>query len=182
MMVIKKIEKTMKRLQLYVMLLLMTGLANSCIKNEEALINNSTVEFDAAAFNANASGLTYPIVTRVPGFGRAISTSVDPTLNKNSGTINLRINLVGPQKSTDTEVSYQIVSSASTAVAGVHYTAPSGTVIIPANSSFGELSLQVLNLGSAPPSSVVLVLEITSATNNTLPSENYKMLGLRIAQ
>jgi hypothetical protein len=172
----------MKRLHSYILLALMTALFNSCVKNEEAMINNSFVEFDASAFNANAAGRTYPVVTRVPGYGRAISTGADPVLNKNSGTIKLRINLVGPQKNTDTEVSYQVVASESTAVAGVHYAAPSGTVTIPANSSFGELSLQILNLGTAPPSSVDLVLEITSATNNTSPSENYKLLGLRIAQ
>src|SRR5688500_8280221 len=80
-----------------------------CIKNEEVVYQrNPVVEFDAATWNAKASGLNYPILTRVPPVGRAANTN-DPSLRRTSGTITLRVNLVGPQMTTDTEINYEVM-------------------------------------------------------------------------
>jgi hypothetical protein len=161
-------------------LLAAAGLA-SCVKNEEVTFNGAVVEFDATTWNANAVGVNYPILTRIPPFGRAVNTTADSTLNKRRGTIKIRINLVGPQRSTPTEVTYQVVQGSTTAVAGTHYTALPGTVTIPANSSFGDIDLQLLNNAATTPASVDLVLEITGGAGITV-NPNYNRVGLRISQ
>src|SRR5687768_10540977 len=87
------------------LLFILTG----CIKNEEVVYQrNSVVEFDAATWNAKVSGEKYPLLTRVPPYGRAANTN-DPSLRRTSGTINLRVNLVGPQLTTDTEIPFWVM-------------------------------------------------------------------------
>jgi hypothetical protein len=72
-----------------------------------------------------------------------------------------------------------VVGDKTTAVSGTHYTVPA-TVTIPANTSYGILPVTVLNPG-ATSGSVDLVLQIDG--NETVkPSENFKKLGIRIAQ
>ena len=154
-------------------------LFTGCIKNDPVLYSASQAEFDAATWNANAAGLTYPILTRVPAQGIATGSS-QPLLTRTSGTIQLRINLVGAQRSTATTFNYQVVAAESTAVGGTHYTTPSGTGTIPANSSFGYITLDILNPG-ATSGSKVLVLQLIDNTD-LKANFNYSKVGLSIAQ
>jgi hypothetical protein len=173
----------MNKLKISLFILLASLSIVSCVKNEEAIYTGASVEFDATTWNANAAGVTYPILTRVPPFARAVNTTVDSTLNKTRGTIKIRINLVGPQKSTPTEVTYQVLQSATTAVAGTHYVALPGKLTIPANASFADIDLQLINNPAPPPpASVDLVLELTGANNGATINPNYNKVGLRIAQ
>ena len=177
-----------------------------CIKNDPVLINVVKAEFDATALNANAAGKTFPIIPRIPGFGRAVSTSLDSTLRRSSGTISIRINLVGRQSSKEETVSYSVspVSGLDStifpatiagqsptapsgkifitnAVAGTHYSALSGLVTIPANSSFGFLTINILNPGATPAAGRYLGLKLTEL-GTIKPSFNYSELGLIIDQ
>lgn len=154
----------------------------SCIKNENPVFVRSVVEFDAAAYNANAAGLTFPLLTRVPGYGRAASSG-DPALSRtNTGVKKFRVNLIGGQLPTPTKVYYQVFAG-TTAVEGVHYKKPSGEVTIPANSSFGEMEIEILNPGApATPGPVELRLLLTGGGNGVTSSTNYRIIGLRIAQ
>lgn len=168
-------------------LLILTGFLSilflgSCIKNEDNIFVSSVVEFDAAAYNANAAGLTFPLLTRVPGYGRAASTA-DPALSRNNpGVKKFRVNLIGGQLPTPTKVFYQVFAG-TTATEGVHYNKPSGEVTIPANSSFGEMEIEILNPGSpATPDPVELRLLLTGGENGVTSSVNYRIIGLRIAQ
>jgi hypothetical protein len=86
---------------------------------------------------------------------------------------------VGAQRATATAVTYQVVATGTTAVSGTHFTT-TGTATIPANSSFGEVEIQILNPGSTTTSRD-LVLELTGAADLP-PSANEKGLGIRIAQ
>lgn len=169
----------MKYIKYYtvILALLVSGLT-SCIKEEYTTLQGSFVEFDAATYNANAAGLTYPILTRFVRYGEA-SNNADPALTRTSGLIKFRINLVGPQRSTATTVTYQVVPTATTAVPGTHFTT-SGTVTIPANSSFGEVEVQILNPGATTGSKDLVLVLIGSS--DLPPSENDKSLGIRIAQ
>jgi hypothetical protein len=154
----------------------------SCIKNENPVFVKSVVEFDAAAYNANAAGLAFPVLTRVPGYGRSANSS-DPALTRNSpGIKKFRVNLIGGQLPTPTKVFYQVYAG-TTAIEGVHYKKPSGEVTIPANSSFGEMEIEILNPG--PPSStdpIELRLLLTGGENGVTSSANYRVIGLNIAQ
>jgi hypothetical protein len=153
----------------------------SCIKNENPVFTNSIVEFDAAAYNANASGLTYPILTRIPGYSRAAS-SADPLLSRNNpGIKKFRVNLIGGQFPTATKVFYTVFTG-TTATENVHYKKLSGEVLIPANSSFGELEVEILNPGANTPATRDLNLQITGGENGITSSVNYRIISLRIAQ
>lgn len=170
----------MKHIKYYsiVLIVLVMGLS-SCIKEKPVLLQRFFVEFDAATYNANAAGRTYPILTRLVRYGEPINNA-DPLLTRTSGLVKFRINLVGPQRSTPTTITYIVVAAGTTAVAGTHFTT-TGTTIIPANSSFGEVEIQILNPGATTTGPRVLVLELIGAAD--LPaSENEKQLGISIAQ
>lgn len=152
---------------------------NGCIKNDPVVYKDTKIEFDAAIWNANGAGLTYPILTRVPAQNIATGAS-QPSITRTSGSVQLRVNLVGAQRSTPTTFTYQVVSAESTAVAGTHYTTPSGTGTIPANSSFGIITIDILNPG-ATSGSKVLVLQLID-NNDVKVSVNYAKVGLSIAQ
>lgn len=161
------------------------------------------IEVDATVLNAKATGRDYPLLTRVPGYGRpvittastvtdvtpAITIPADPLITRTSGTIKLRVNLVTAQRPSAEEVIYKVVDSeviggtstvVTTAVAGTHYTT-SGKFTIPANSSFGEIEIQVLNPGTSSATPRVLVLEL-SGNANLQPAGNYKKVAISIAQ
>lgn len=169
----------MKRI--HILLLTLVCAIAGCIKNEEVVYKrNPVVEFDAATWNANAAGANYPILTRVPAYGRVIVTA-DPALTRSSGTIKVRVNLVGHQRSTDTEMTYEIMPSLTTAMPTVHYAPVTGKYIIPANSSYGEITLQILNPLTSSSTARDLALQLISGPD-IYASENYKIIVLRIAQ
>ena len=152
---------------------------SSCIKNHLTVWTQTRVELDAATWNGNAVGLTYPIVNRVPVYGAAVSSLNQPSLlSRTTAPFQIRVNLVGPQSKTDTPISYRIAPE-STAISGVHYSALSGSTVIPANSSFGYITITPLNPG-ATSGSVVLVIELLNSTVQV--SVNYNKVGLSIAQ
>lgn len=150
-----------------------------CTKNEIATFTGAQVEFDATTWNANAAGLNYPFLIRIPVPG-IVTPASQPLITRSSGSVPLRINMVGPQKTTDTEFAYQVVATESTAVAGTHYAALSGKGTIPANSSFATVTVTILNPG-AGTGTRDLVLQLID--NGPLKANtNYSKVGLRIAQ
>jgi hypothetical protein len=169
-----------------------TTLFASCLKDNETKYKGDFVEIDAAVYTANSAGVTYPIITRLPQYGQPIISAAiaasggfpaipaDPLITRASGTIKFRVNLVGPQRSTATTIGYTVVATGTTAVAGTHFTTGS-TLVIPANSSFGEIEVQILNPGVASSTPRDLILELTGAADLP-PSENEKRLGVRISQ
>lgn len=167
----------MKKIKIYIIALVALTIS-SCIKEGNIVYNGIELEWDAATYNANAAGVTYPILTRVAGYGRAVVTT-DPTITRTSGSIKFRVNLVGAQRSSPITVNYTVLSSVTTAVAGTHYNT-SGTFTIPANSSFGEVQVDILNPG-ATSGMTDLVLELVP-TSDIKISANDKDLGIRIAQ
>ena len=158
------------------LLFVLTG----CVKNTLTTYQDAPkVEWDASSWNANAVGVTYPFLVRIPTPGAATPSS-QPLITRSSGNVQLRVNLVGLQRSTDSQFTYTVSASESTAVAGKHYSTLSGTGTIPANSSFGFVTVPILDPG-ASSGTVDLVLQLTD--NSTyVASVNYAKVGLRIAQ
>lgn len=172
----------MKKIKVYFSLIVATfALLTSCIKQDSKLYSAGTVvEFDATVLNAPAVGKTFPLLTRVPVYGIAASTANPLITRTTPGVIRFRVNLVGAQSSSDRTITYRVVPSESTAVSGTHYT--SGTsLVIPANTSFGELSVNILNSGVSG-ANVNLVFELVGDGSNVTASANYKFLGMTIAQ
>jgi hypothetical protein len=171
----------MKRITTLILAIATVSLLGSCVKNELPVFTAPVAEFDAASWNANAAGLSFPILTRVPGYGRAASTA-DPLLTRTSpGIKKFRVNLVGQQMPTETEVYVIMNSVTSTAVAGTHYRSFTPVVKIPANTSFGEVDVEILNPGVAGAART-LELILSSGTNGIKSNPNYNRIRLSIAQ
>jgi hypothetical protein len=172
---------------------------------------NTVAEIDAAVLNPATAGTTYPILTRIPFAGRPVLTADSTLRRLNNTTIRIRINLVGPQSGKDETVGFttfttspvttiafgatatgQTPSAPATttasplsllsAVANTHYVvASSGTVTIPAKSSFGYIDVVIVNSGPTAGQARFLGIEINNA--GTIPANpNYSKIGLAIDQ
>ena len=175
----------MKKFSIFLFTISFILLLTACIKNDEPVYTSAVVELDAATWNANSVGVTYPILVLRPPFGRAPSQAnwiigLDSVVTRKTGTIQLRVNLVGAQQAGPLEVTYEVVTGATTAIPGTHYTQLPGKVTIPAKSSFGYIDIPILNPG-ATSGTVDLVIRLTGGTGVTI-SPNYNTVGLRISQ
>ena len=93
-------------------------LMTSCIKQIEKTFEGQTVvEIDATPLNSVASGVNYPILTRVVPEDRPVSTTADSTLRRFSGRVRVRVNVVGPQASAERTLGYKVFSSPITSIA-----------------------------------------------------------------
>lgn len=194
-----------KLLSIPVMALGLLFSLSGCIKNDPVLIEGAKVEFDATALNPNAVGLTFPILARVPAFGRVANTT-DSTLRRSPQTIRVRINLVGAQLSSPGTVGYEVSTTSpistfnmpatitgqtpsapagtlaiSNAVAGTDYVALSGKIDFPANSSFAFINITILNPGPTAGQGKYIGLKLNNS-GSIQPSVNYSELGLVIDQ
>jgi hypothetical protein len=165
------------------LVLIFTG----CTKLNEPIFTDGLIEFDAAAYHSKAVGFPFPLLNRVPrGFGRATSTAMDPvtTTRTTTDTVRMRINLVGPQRTSAETVTVRVSSTFTTAIEGTHFDLLDKTVTIPANSSFGIARWVIRNPGAPPagsPTTVQVIFELVG--NESLrPSENFKYVGWTIAQ
>jgi hypothetical protein len=171
----------MKRITTFILAIATISLLGSCVKNELPVFTAPVAEFDAASWNANAAGLNFPVLTRVPGYGRPVAAA-DPLLTRTSpGIKKFRVNLIGQQLPTESEVYVIHNNVTSTAVAGTHYKSYSPVVKIPANSSFGEVEVEILNPGVAGAART-LELILSTGTNGVKGNPNYNTIRLSIAQ
>lgn len=176
----------MKNILIFFLTILTASIFSSCSKNDPVTIGaQKFVEFDATVLNTPITGQTYPVLSRVPAYGAAVVSS-NPSITRTSGTVKFRVNLVGAKQSSDQTINYRVVSNptlptgVNAAVAGTHFN--TGTsFVIPANASFGELTINVLNPGVSSATPVGLVIELLG-NNDVRPSENYKFLGIQISQ
>ncbi len=177
----------------------------SCIKQlDKAFTGKTVVEIDASPLNSNFAGVTYPIITRIPSDGVPVRT-IDSTLRRFSGTVKLRVNLVGPQVAQEQTIGYKIFNSPTAsisfpatasgqtpatsagtltvmdAVAGTHFTALSGKCTIPANSSFGYIDIPVRNAGATALQGRFIGIQLDS-TGSLMPNPNYCRIGMVIDQ
>ena len=97
-----------------------------------------------------------------------------------SATITLTVNLIGPQQSSPVTVG--VTTEGSTAVEGTNFSFPNGSdVTIPANSSFGELTINVLDANITPGQSVDLNLELTQSADGSIQgADNLDDFTIRI--
>ena len=152
----------MKKIFALLSLVLVVGFT-SCIEQDYPLWNGSLVEFQDAVVRTPVTGQKYPRIT--------VANTV--------GTVSLQVNLVAPQRSTEETINYSVVAEGTTAVAGTDFTT-SGTLVIPANSSTGTLTVNVVNTGRLG-GSVDLLLQLDG--NATISSsQNYNQVQLRITR
>lgn len=104
------------------------------------------------------------------------------TINEGTGELQLRVNLIGPQRSSASEVTFSVVEDETTAVRGTHYELPNNfTVTIPANSSFGYVNLDILDAGMPSSESRILRLELGDSPDGSITAaENMKHFTVTI--
>jgi len=195
----------MKKYSIYLVAGVTALIFSSCIKQIDKTFQGATVvEIDATPLNSVATGQTYPILTRIARHGVPVATS-DSTLRRLNGTVRVRVNLVGPQTGADQTIGYKIFNSpiatisfpatasgqtpsraagtlnVTNAVPGTHYTALSGIITIPANSSFGYIDLAILDAGATASSARFIGIQLDSS-GTLKPNPNYNKLGLVIDQ
>jgi hypothetical protein len=175
----------MKKLIFIVPLLAL--ILTSCIKDSEVKFEGkSFVEFDANTFNAPTSPYPYNVVTRVVPFGYASATSY-PLVSRTTGSVKLRVNLVGRKFSTDQQIMYTILSTPAPvspnalAVSGTHFTTNS-MLTIPANSNFGELTVNILNTGTTSTTLREVHLQLVGNSEVSASGGSSNAVALRISQ
>jgi len=136
---------------------------SSCIEQNYPTFDRHIVEFQDAVVRTPVSGQVYPRIT-VPN---------------TVGTVTLQVNLVGAHKPADEVIQYTVAASGTTAAAGVDYTTAS-TLVIPKGSSFGTLTVNVINTGKLG-GSVDLLLQIIG-NDKTGVSPSYDRVQLRITR
>lgn len=197
----------MKKIFLYISLPLVFA---SCIKQlEKTYTGQPVVEIDATPLNSPASGVTYPILTRIPMDAKPLVATRDSTLRRYNGTVKIRVNLVGPQMTQDQTVGYKIFTTSPVAtiaygatvttpvaqtpaaaaatlnvqpaMAGTHFETLNGVVTIPANSSFGYIDVVIKNNGATAGQARFLGIQLDS-TGTLKPNPNYNKIGITIDQ
>lgn len=94
----------------------------SCIKQlDKTFTGQPVVEIDATPLNSVASGVNYPILTRIPPEAKPVVNTRDSSLRRYNGTVKIRVNLVGPQMPSDQTVGYKVFTTSP--VATIAYTA-----------------------------------------------------------
>jgi hypothetical protein len=144
---------------LFFILFAATTVLSSCMKDRENIYDGpSVVEF-------------------VP-----LTASIKKGTTATPGTATAVVQLVGPQVSTPTELSYSIATT-STGVNGTDYTiaGTAGKVTIPANSSSANIVITALPATFPATGSKTVVLNLLG-NDSFKPSENYKTYTLTITQ
>lgn len=160
----------MKTIFIYGVLIALSVLTTSCFDDMEIKYDGPTqVEFETAVRTNPAVGRTYPLV------GTANSLTASPT-------ITTQINLVGPQRSGDLTVRVLPETTTTTAATRSYTLLNSGNVVIPANTSFGSLSIAVSRATSATAALANLVIVIDSTNTDYKASPNYRRIGYTIRQ
>lgn len=136
---------------------------SSCIEQNYPVWEDHVVEFQDAVVRAPLAGQVYPRIT--------VANTV--------GTVNLQVNLVGAHRPSDEIITYSVVADGTTATAGRDYVAP-GTLTIPAGSSFGTLTVNVVNTGKIG-GSVDLLLQVVG-NDEIGTSANYNKVQIRITR
>jgi hypothetical protein len=135
---------------------------SSCIEQNYPVWEGSLVEFQDAVVRAPIAGQKYPRIT--------VANTV--------GTVNLQVNLIGAHRTSDETIAYSVVAEGTTAIARDYSVA--GTVVIPANSSTGTLTVTIPNTG-ALGGSVDLLLQLDG--NATIgSSQNHNQVQIRITR
>jgi hypothetical protein len=160
----------MKTILIYGVLIALSVLTTSCFDDMEIKYDGPTqVEFETAVRTNPAVGRTYPLVAT------ANSLTASPT-------VTTQINLVGPQRSSDLTVRVLPEATTTTAAAQSYTLLNGGNVVIPANSSFGSLSVAVSRATSATAALANLVIVIDSTNTDYKANPNYRRIGYTIRQ
>lgn len=135
---------------------------SSCIEQNYVLWEGALVEFQDAVVRAPVTGQKYPRIT--------VANTV--------GAVNLQVNLIGAHRTAEETITYTVVQEGTTATSADYAT--SGSLVIPAGSSFGTLTVTVKDTGKIG-GSVDLLLQLVG--NSAIQSSvNHNQVQIRITR
>jgi hypothetical protein len=104
------------------------------------------------------------------------------TVDDGAGTLDVDVQLIGEQRSSDVDISYVVVDSLTDAVEGTHYTLNTPSpVTISANSSETQVEITVEDAGMASGEFAILTLALEDNSGaNIKAAENLRFFELTI--
>lgn len=155
-----------KKISVFALLITLSAALSSCFKNydqEYFQYKTQTVEFDDAVTNSRASSKHYPML---------------PGLTALNGVKKYRVNFFGKQSSKDELIDFKIDLSESTALEGRDFRIINADkkVLVPANSSFGYVEVEVLPTLQGQKQ---LVLELLG-NSTVVVAKTYRSIGIQL--
>jgi hypothetical protein len=150
----------MKKVYSFFLLLAIAASTTACFEDSRVVFAGILAEFNETVVRTPALGVTYPLIA----------------VRNAAGQVTTRVNLVGPQQTTEQVLRVSIDPVSTAQAANYRF---GGTVTIPANSSFGDLQFEVLNATGVPTAGLNLVF-VLEGNETVRPSENYRRVGFRI--
>ena len=184
----------MKKIFNLALLVVLAFSFTSCFKDSKVIFNGAFVEFEEAVTQPQLALLEGQKIPSYPSFPVVL-------VQRTAGERRMRVNLVAAQQAAAQTVTFQVDADATEAaiaalrslsqfrtanlvpaVAGTHFTLGSnGSVTIPANSSFGDAVVNLINTPASTTPNSFGVVVFTLVGNDLLkPNTNYKRLGIRI--
>ena len=90
------------------------------------------------------------------------------------------VQLIGPHQDTDVTINFEIDTENSTAVEGVHFEVGGRSTVLPANSSFAQITVTAIeeNIDDERPEVVITLLG--NDTGDVIAAENYRTFTLTL--
>ncbi len=93
---------------------------------------------------------------------------------------NANVQLIGPHQDSDITLTFEIDTENSTAVEGEHFEVNGRSTVLPANSSFAEITVTAIEENIDDDRPVVVITLLGDDTGNIRAAENYKTLTLTL--
>lgn len=98
----------------------------------------------------------------------------------NGNTYNAMVQLIGPHQDSDLSVNFEIDTENSTAVEGVHFEVGGRSAVLPANSSFAEITITAIEENIDDERPVVVITLLGNDTGDVIAAENYNTFSLTL--
>ncbi|HVE60351.1 MAG TPA: hypothetical protein VNA26_00935 [Chitinophagaceae bacterium] len=197
-------------LTIYIVLIELIFFSACIKEDNKTFQGEPVVEFDATPLNPATTPFNHPLLLQIPRSNIPVTlltttcsnaATVEPFIRRTSGSFTLRVNLVGRTENVSRDIDVvafpvaaqlpsitfrqpspcsNVTVTTADAVAGTHYNLAANKITIPADSSCGYVTINILYAGTTAGQARVLGLELKQASLK--PSENYKRIAIAIDQ
>ena len=98
----------------------------------------------------------------------------------NGNTYSANVQLIGPHQDSDVTINFEIDTENSTAVEGVHFEVGGRSTILPANSSFAQITVTAIEENIDDERPVVVITLLGNDTGDVMAAENFKTFSLTL--
>lgn len=98
----------------------------------------------------------------------------------NGNTYSANVQLIGPHQDSDVTINFEIDTENSTAVEGVHFEVDGRSTVLPANSSFAQITVTAIEENIDDERPVVVITLLGNDTGDVKAAENFKTFSLTL--